>query len=100
NRMRSIAPPAQKALVAALRKGLHDIPAWKFPARALYGEPGFLRAVELARMGQGSDARRELARLGLATTVDKHAPGAVQREDEELVWITSILLDRGGVWNA
>ena len=52
---------AQKALVAALRKGMHDIPAWSFRPAPLYGEPGFLRAVELARMGQGSDARRELA---------------------------------------
>ena len=40
----------------------------------LYGDPGFLRAVELARMGQGGDARRELARLGLATSAEKHAP--------------------------
>jgi soluble lytic murein transglycosylase len=100
NRMASIAPKQQTALVAALRKGLNDVPPWKFPPRALYGEAGFLRAVELARMGQGADARRELARLGLATSVDKHTPGSVLREDEELVWITSILLDRGGVWSA
>jgi soluble lytic murein transglycosylase len=51
-------------------------------------------------MGQGGDARRELSRLGLPTFADKHAPGAVRAEDEDLVWITSILLDRGGVWSA
>jgi len=100
NRMAVTHPRIQAELVAKLRKGLHDVPAWKFPPRPLYAEPGFLRAVELARMGQGSDARRELGRVGLATTADKHASGAIRSEDEELVWITSILLDRGGVWNA
>ena len=88
----------------SLRKGLHEVPAWSFPPRALYGEPGFLRAVELARMGQGGDARRELARLGLATSADKHAPAAVaaaaRAEGEDLLWITATLLDRGGVWSA
>ena len=50
----------------------------------LFADSGFLRAVELARMGQGSDARRELARLGLPTTADKHAPGAVRAEERGL----------------
>ncbi|HSY39027.1 MAG TPA: tetratricopeptide repeat protein, partial [Polyangia bacterium] len=66
-RLKSSDHHAEEALVTSLRKGLHEVPAWSFPPRALYGDPGFLRAVELGRMGQGSDARRELARLGLAT---------------------------------
>jgi tetratricopeptide (TPR) repeat protein len=100
SRLEALAPATATRLVAELRKGVHDVPGWKFPARSLYGDPGFLRAVELARMGQGSDARRELARLGLATSVDKHAPGAARAEDEDLIWITAVLLDRGGVWSA
>ncbi len=100
SRLHSSAPDTEKALVAALRKEIHDVPAWKFPPRALYADPGFLRAVELARMGQGGDARRELARLGLATSVDKHATAAARAEDQDLIWITAILLDRGGVWSA
>ncbi|HSS38806.1 MAG TPA: transglycosylase SLT domain-containing protein, partial [Polyangia bacterium] len=95
---------AADALVASLRKGLKEIPAWSFPPRALYGEPGFLRAVELARMGQGSDARRELAKLGLATSAEKHATSAAAAaaasEGEEVIWITAVLLDRGGLWSA
>ena len=91
-------------LVASLRKGLHDVPAWTFPPRPLYGEPGFLRAVELARMGQGGDARRELAKLGLATSADKHAPAATAAaaiaQGEDLIWIAATLLDRGGIWSA
>ena len=92
-----------EALVASLRKGLSDVPAWTFPPRPLYGEAGFLRAVELARMGQGSDARREMSRLGLATSVDKHVASAVaaaRTEGEDVLWITATLLDRAGVWSA
>jgi soluble lytic murein transglycosylase len=100
SRINAVDPSGAQALAAGLRKGFHDVPAWTFPPRALYSDPGFLRAVELARMGQGGDARRELSRLGLTTAADKHAPGAVRSEDEDLVWITSILLDRGGVWSA
>jgi soluble lytic murein transglycosylase len=99
-RLKTVDPAAQKALVATLRKGLHDVPAWTFPARPLYGDPGFLRAVELARMGQGGDARRELAKLGLATSAEKHSTAAARGEEEDLVWITATLLDRGGVWSA
>jgi soluble lytic murein transglycosylase len=98
-RLKSLDPGAEKALVASLRDGIHDVPAWRFAARPLFGDPGFLRAVELARLGQGGDARRELARLGLATSADKHA-GVRGSEDEDLLWITAILLDRGGAWAA
>ncbi len=98
-RLKSLDPAAQKALIGTLRKGLHDVPAWTFPARALYGDAGFLRAVELARMGQGGDARRELNKVGLVTAAEKRSTAAA-REDEDLLWITSTLLDRGGVWSA
>jgi soluble lytic murein transglycosylase len=103
-RLRSSDKHAADALAASLRKGLKDIPAWSFPPRALYAEPGFVRAVELARMGQGGDARRELAKLGLATSADKHASAAASAaavaEGEDVIWITATLLDRGGVWSA
>jgi soluble lytic murein transglycosylase len=103
-RMRASDKHAADALIASLRKGLKEVPAWSFPPRALYGEPGFLRAVELARMGQGSDARRELAKLGLATSAEKHATAAASAaavsEGEDVIWITATLLDRGGVWSA
>src|SRR5436190_10331427 len=100
NRLKTLDPSEQKKLIATLRKGLHEVPPWTFPARPLYGDPGFLRAVELARMGQGGDARRELAKLGLATAAEKHANAAARGEEEDLVWITATLLDRGGVWSA
>jgi soluble lytic murein transglycosylase len=100
-RLKTLAPAAQTALVASLREGFHKAPAWTFPARPLFGDPGFLRAVELARMGLGNEARRELAKLGLQTSADKHAPPHAEGStDDDLLWITAILLDRGGVWSA
>jgi soluble lytic murein transglycosylase len=100
-RMRALDPKAERALVANLRRGIHDVPAWNFAPRPLFGDDGFLRAVELARMGQGGDARREMAKLGLQTAADKHATARPpSRDDEDLLWITAILLDRGGVWSA
>jgi peptidoglycan lytic transglycosylase len=101
-RLGTLDADGEKTLVASLRTGIHDVPAWTFAARPLFGDPAFLRAVELARMGQGGDARRELAKLGLATSADKHVGvrGAGGAEDEDLLWITAILLDRGGSWAA
>jgi soluble lytic murein transglycosylase len=99
-RLKTIDPGAQRTLVRALRKGLHDVPVWSFPPRALYDDAGFLRAVELARMGQGSDARRELNKIGLVTAAEKRSGAAARSEDEDLIWITATLLDRGGVWSA
>jgi soluble lytic murein transglycosylase len=101
-RLQGVSGDAAANLIASLRAGIHDVPAWTFAARPLFGTDGFLRAVELARMGQGGDARRELARLGLATSAEKHGGvrGANVAEDEDLLWITAILLDRGGSWAA
>ncbi|MCA1664665.1 MAG: hypothetical protein LC659_10415, partial [Myxococcales bacterium] len=42
-----------------------DDDAWKFRARPLFGEPGFKRGVELARLGLGGEAKRELALAGI-----------------------------------
>ncbi|HVZ73612.1 MAG TPA: transglycosylase SLT domain-containing protein [Polyangia bacterium] len=97
-RLEKASPETARALVSSLRAGIHDVPAWTFAARPLFGDDGFLRAVELARMGQGGEARRELARLGLATSADKHV--GMKPEDDDLLWITAILLDRGGSWAA
>jgi soluble lytic murein transglycosylase len=121
-RMRVEFPEARRKLLHELRTDLVG-PAskatWKFPARVIYGRPEFRRAVELARMGMGSDARRELHRLGSVAAgraraderdddegneagektsgKDKDPPSS---EREDVSWITSILLDRGRSWAA
>lgn len=96
------APKVARSLTRTLRDGGNP-PPWRFTPRPLFGDPGFLRAVELARMGQGADARRELSRLGLATVGSKHKANrddAGADDAEDLLWITAVLLDRGRIWNA
>lgn len=101
-RLRKIAPEARKELVHELRKHMGDIDKkspWDFGKQAVFGEPGFLRAVEFARMGLGSEARRELGKLGLRVGSAKGEP-APSAGREDALWITAILLDRGNQWQA
>jgi soluble lytic murein transglycosylase len=84
---------------AALRKQLSAAEpsrdSWHFAPRAIYGTPGFARALELARLGLGAEARRELALAGIdvpkkkGTTID-------DPEREELLWAAAVLYDRAG----
>jgi soluble lytic murein transglycosylase len=101
-RMRKAWPEARTALLHDLRKHMGDLDKkspWEFGKQAVFAEPGFQRAIELARMGLGSEARRELAKLGLRVGGAKNdALPATGRED--VYWITAILLDRGGQWHA
>ena len=90
-------PKARDALVKELRDRGKP-PPFKFAPRGLFGDPGFRRAVELARMGQGGDARRELGRLGLQTAGERHGGG--KSDEEDVLWIAAVLLDRAGLWNA
>jgi soluble lytic murein transglycosylase len=100
--MRKAWPEARTALLHDLRKHMGDLDKkspWEFGKQAVFAEPGFQRAIELARMGLGSEARRELAKLGLRVGGAKNdALPATGRED--VYWITAILLDRGGQWHA
>jgi soluble lytic murein transglycosylase len=102
-RLADCAPRKRAQLIHELRKVHGRSPtsqAFQFAPRALFGEVGFRRAVDLARMGQGGDARRELARLGLQTAGEKHAGPSAKGDGEDLLWIAAVLLDRAGVWSA
>ncbi|HEY0710373.1 MAG TPA: transglycosylase SLT domain-containing protein [Polyangia bacterium] len=130
-RMRAEFPDARRKLLRQLRTGLvgpASKSAWKFTPRVAFGRPEFRRAVELARMGLGGEARRELARLGLGQLdtrdkarqaakddddgggkesqanktdrADKDDSGTTTSEREDVNWITSLLLDRGRSWAA
>jgi soluble lytic murein transglycosylase len=100
SRLRESAPKTRTVLLNELRQRPKKPTAWSFAARPLFGEPGFLRAVELARMGQGTDARRELGKLGLSTSGDKRAVNRPSSDEEDLLWMAAVLLDRGEVWSA
>jgi soluble lytic murein transglycosylase len=104
-RMRHGFPHARTDLLRKLRPSLaaeRKQSAWDFRPQPLFAEPGFLRAVELARLGLGSDARRELARLGLAGSDRAPESQAAARNPgrEDAYWITAILLDRSQLWSA
>jgi soluble lytic murein transglycosylase len=70
---------------------------WTFAPQPVWGEPGFLRAVELARMGFGTEARRELSKLGLGGGKGSSAKAV---GGTEVLWLTAVLLDRGHLWHA
>jgi soluble lytic murein transglycosylase len=104
-RLRRNFPQARTALLKELRSPLAagaKNESWRFSPRPVFGEPAFLRAVELARLGLGGDARRELAKLGINAPESRDdarkAPADADRED--IYWITAILLDRGRLWSA
>jgi soluble lytic murein transglycosylase len=112
-RLGESAPRTRAGLIQALHKtnGHREPAAFHFAPRPLFGEAGFRRAVDLGRMGQGGDARRELSRLGLQTAGEKHdkasqgssddrARVSGKAEENELLWIAAVLLDRAGVWSA
>jgi soluble lytic murein transglycosylase len=69
-------------------------PAFTFQPRPEWGTPGFLRAMELLRLGLGVPAERELKKLGLT------APGDRKRVDDpdkiEKLWAMAYLYDRAG----
>jgi soluble lytic murein transglycosylase len=103
-RMRSEHPKARAALLKELRTP--DSPAAaspQFAPRPAYGTPEFRRAVELARLGLGGDARRELARIGFSAPVSRDAARAnppAGEEQQDVYLVTAMLLDRGRSWSA
>jgi soluble lytic murein transglycosylase len=100
NRLRERWPEDEKKLVESLRpveKTLEKDGAWRFAPRPLFGQPGFLRGVELARLGLGAEAKREFAALGIK--VDRAArANARDSGDDELLWLAAVLYDRAGQW--
>jgi soluble lytic murein transglycosylase len=99
NRLRDEAPAAAEALVEELARDPGDPDGWKFAPRALYGEPAFQRGVELARLGLGAEAKRELAQAGMTAPTSKRAAAelsALDAEKTELLWLTAVIYARAG----
>jgi soluble lytic murein transglycosylase len=98
NRLREKWPDKATALIADLRRaptaGADDA-GWAFAPRALYGEPAFRRGVELARLGLGAEAKRELALAGIDVP-KKRGAIAADADREELLWLAAVLYDRAG----
>lgn len=95
NRLRLGWPEQSRAFIATLAADSDDVEGWRFRPRRLYGETGFRRGVELARLGRAEEARRELALAGIEVPSKR---GATPRdaEEEELWWLAAVLYDRAG----
>jgi soluble lytic murein transglycosylase len=98
NRLREVDARAYAATITEIStdpKGFDPrAPAFTFQPRPEWGSPGFLRAMELLRLGLGAPAERELKKLGLS------APGDKKRVDDpdrmEKLWAMAYLYDRAG----
>ncbi len=98
NRLREDHRDRFDKLVAELATAPDDYdasaPAFVFPARPVYAEPGFARAMEFLRLDLGKAAEAELARLGLTP------PDGKQRVDDpdlvDKLWAMAFLNDRAG----
>jgi soluble lytic murein transglycosylase len=93
NRLRDKWPDVAAALFAEVSKEADDAGGWVFPDRELFHTPGFLRAVELARLGLGPEAKRELQLLGIQPA---RRGVKLKPEEEELQWLAAVLYDQAG----
>ncbi|MGE0870471.1 MAG: transglycosylase SLT domain-containing protein [Kofleriaceae bacterium] len=98
NRIREAAPDAYKVLVAELSTPPKDFdpkaPAFSFAPRPDWGTPGFLRAMELLRLGLSDPAALELKKVGLTAP-----PGKKRVDDPDMIeklWAMAYLYDRAG----
>lgn len=98
NRLREAAPAEYEKLVAEISADPPDYdpkaPAFVFEPRPEWGAPGFLRAMELLRLGIGSAADRELKKLGLTAPPGKkrvHDPDQIEK-----LWAMAFLYDKAG----
>ena len=97
-RLRASFAKVRNQLVHDLHSAQGDEP-WPvaFGRSKVYSTVPFARAVELARLGLGADARRELAKVDLDGDSDDGQGTSLR---QRALWLTAVLLDRGRVWNA
>ncbi len=98
NRIREQSPQAYEALVAEISKNPAGYdpkqPAFAFKPRSDWAEPGFVRAMELMRLGLGVPAEHELKKLGLAAPSDRKRVDDLDKLDK--LWAIAFLYDRAG----
>jgi len=108
-RLQTVAPDKRRELVSSLRQGMGDAPLpVEFGRHPVYATAGFARAVELARLGLGDSARRELSKVealaGFESRETRDGARAAGKQEsparERALWLTSVVLNRGRVWSA
>ncbi len=98
NRLRESHPRRFRTLRASLKKAPagydKTAPAFSFRPRALYGSPGFRRAMEYLRLGLGPESEAELRALGL--TAPKKKKRVEDADQIDKLWAMAFLYDRAG----
>jgi soluble lytic murein transglycosylase len=98
NRLRETAPKEYEKLVAEISAEPPGYdpkaPAFVFKPRPEWSAPGFLRALELLRLGIGSAADPELRKLGLSAPPGKSR--VTDPDQIEKLWAMAFLYDRAG----
>lgn len=98
NRIREAAPKRHEQLVKELVADPAGFdakaPAFAFKPRVEWGAPGFLRALELLRLGLGDSSEAELRKLGL--TAPKEKKRVDDADTAEKLWAMAYLFDRAG----
>jgi len=99
NRLREASPDEEQRLVGELGQpaaSAADL-AWSFAPDPLYAQPGFARGVELARLGLGAEARRELSAVGIRG--EKKGARVDDPARAERLWLAAVLYDSAGEWS-
>jgi soluble lytic murein transglycosylase len=96
NRLREGDAAATDALIEKLAReeARED---WSFQPRPLYATAAWKRGLELARLGLGAEAQRELAAAGIQPPTRKGAE-VKDASEEELCWVAAVLYDRAGLY--
>lgn len=98
NRLREADPAREAQLVAKLSTDPGTLLPWKFRPSPLFAKPGFRRGLELARLGLGPEAKRELAAVGIVVPVSRKAV-VTDPAQKELLWVAAVLYDRAGEYS-
>jgi soluble lytic murein transglycosylase len=95
NRMRERDPAATTKLLEELLTDGGDAEGWHFRPRAAFQTAAFRRGLELARLGLGAEAKRELALAGIQVPQKR---GLKPKDDDEAeaFWLAAVLYDRAG----
>jgi soluble lytic murein transglycosylase len=93
NRLRERSPATAAALLAELDR-VDPVDSWRFSPRSIFSKPAFQRGVELARLGLGAEAKRELQVAGIP--IGKRGTKVQSAGEEELLWLAAVLYDRAG----
>jgi soluble lytic murein transglycosylase len=100
NRLREVAPKQFEQVVAEISADPPGFdakaPPFQFKPRPEWEAPGFLRAMELMRLGLGEPAGQELRKLGLTAPTDKKHGSDPDQLDK--LWAIAFLYDRANHW--